>query len=331
MKRNLILSLSLLLVIALGWFMFPTFLWAQDYPDVDGTYWHARTRIYLYTTDGDRMMTIRGVGVWFDEQDDSVVSGEIDVYEASTVRGSRIYGGTGVITGRNNAVSLREGLNTITVTTFGTHSIYLPPGVEATATSGTATVTGSPLALEPGTSDVPTTGNGTFTVFTSLIYTTVGEFVGVVGEGLGARFQLVGTTVYATVTSGTGTVTGSPVKALPASTTVTISAPGTFTVALPYGMHAIATSGTATLVGSPVTLTPGEDNVLDTGATTGTVVIGMQVGTAFNVSGRFYRNRFTGDVRYLKGRVDGFVVLDPGEWEVLIYNKPFRAKYVPGD
>ena len=331
-QRIIRLQILGVLLVAMMTLLVPSIVYAQAYPDVELDYYHGRQIVRIYDMDGNLIQYARGIGIYFATQDDSIVTGEVDLYEASTARGSRLNGGTGVITGRFNRVGLAEGTNTITVSTFGTHSIYLPPGVEAVATSGTATVNGSPLSLDSGTTPVTTTGNGDFTILVSLSYVTIGDFQGVIGEGRAARFQLIGTTFAASATDGTytATLTGDPVTFHPPGTVLDISSAGTFGVTIPHGIVAEATSGTATLVGSPVTLTPGDTTVLDTGVTTGTVTITMTVATGYNIAGFFRYNR-AGDITYLRGRIDGFVVLDPETWTTLVFNAPFKAAYEPGD
>lgn len=324
------LKLQILAVFLLAVLLLPAApVFAQETPDVEFNYYHSRGGIPVYNMNGGMEQYFRGFGIWFSDQEGAYVQGEVDIYEASSVRGSVVYGGTGTITGRFNRVGLREGLNTITVTAFGTHTIVLPEGVEAVATSGTATVTGSPLELDSGTNDIPTTGNGDFTIWVELSYQTIGNFMGYIGEGSRARFQLIGTTFVGEAEDGgayTATLTGSPVALRPPGELLNISAPGTFGVTIPYGIEGVAESGTATLVGSPVTLDMGDTTVLDTGVTTGTVIINMSVLVGFNVSGTFRINR-EGFVTQMRGRVDGFYI--PGG-DVYLFNRSFRARYVEG-
>jgi hypothetical protein len=74
-----------------------------------------------------------------------------------------------------------------------------------------------------------------------------------------------------TVTSGTGTVTGSPVTLTEGENTITVSATGTFIVELSNGTYGTATDGTGTVTGSPVDLSPGTNTV--TATATGTVIV----------------------------------------------------------
>lgn len=78
----------------------------------------------------------------------------------------------------------------------------------ATATSGTATVAGSPVTLVSG-NNVINTGATTGTIILTLAGWTFG-----------------------TVTNGTGVVTGSPVTITPGTNTLTVTGAGTFTVAV---------------------------------------------------------------------------------------------------
>jgi hypothetical protein len=80
--------------------------------------------------------------------------------------------GTGVATG--SPITLYYGANTITITTAGTFTVSLLPGVGGTATHGTATLTGSPVTLTMGgTTTLTTTGTGTIIV--SLTYDPASE------------------------------------------------------------------------------------------------------------------------------------------------------------
>lgn len=323
---SLAMALVAILVMAL-----PAPVFAQDYPDVEDYYYVSNRAVSVYDMDGTRVAVYRGFGVLFSEQTDNVVSGYLDLYDVASIRGTYVLDGDGDIT--LNTRRLLEGDNTITVTTFGNHQIVLPTGVEAVATSGTATVTGSPLALaEGGTRTIPTTGNGDFTLTITRTYTCIGEFAGVIGEGNKPRFQLIGTQIYATATENTATVTGSPVKCIPASTVIDISGAGTVDIAVPYGMEGTATSGTATISGSPVSLPGGETTQIDSGATTGTVTIGLQLSVGFSLSGCFGVNR-AGAVVYMKGRVDGFLITDHEEWTTYMVNQAFKAPLGtrPGD
>lgn len=69
------------------------------------------------------------------------------------------------------------------------------------------------------------------------------------------------TTFGATMTNGTGSVTGSPITFSEGNTTVVVTAAGTFTLFLENGTTGTITSGTGTVTGSPVTLVAGTSTV----------------------------------------------------------------------
>lgn len=74
-----------------------------------------------------------------------------------------------------------------------------------------------------------------------------------------------------TVTSGTGTVSGSPVTLTEGSNTINVTATGTFVVELSNGTVGTATNNTGTITGSPVYLVSGTNMITATG--TGTVTV----------------------------------------------------------
>ena len=300
----------------------PAPAFAQNWPDTTDVYLTSREAYRVYDMDGVLVATYRGLGIAFTSQADNVVEGEIDLYTVGSIYGTYVLDGTGNVTLPRRII---EGDNTIQVVTFGTHQIILPTGVEGIATSGTATVTGSPLALaQGGTRDIPTTGPGSFILTIQRVYTTIGTFSGVIGEGAKPRLQVVGTQIYATATEDGATVTGSPVKCIPATTTLDVSAAGTIDIEVPYGMVGTATSGTATVTNSPVTLPGGATTEITTGVTTGTVTIGLQVAVGYNISGYFGID-LAGDIAWFRGRFDGFIITDQVNWTTYMINRTIKA------
>lgn len=321
-----LLGIAAVLVAILAMSM-PTAALAATYPTLNGRTYYGTGSYDVYDMNGARQAIYRGLGLVFSSQASEVVGGTVRLYTVSTIRGTYLTGGTATIV----PISLAEGNNTVLVYASGDLSLVLPAGVSAVATSGSAAVTGSPLTLAAGgTRTIPTTTGGVFTLAVSRTYTTLGTFSGVVGENTVTkpRFQLVGTQAYATATQGTATLTGSPVKCLPASTTLDVTGAGTIAMAVPYGMAGTATSGTATIAGSPVTLPAGATTNIDTGATTGSVTIAMRTIAAYNISGRISMAG-DGSVTYLKGRFDGFVITDNVNWTVYQTNEAISLKYVP--
>ncbi len=102
------------------------------------------------------------------------------------------------------------------------------------------------------------------------------------------------TEMSAIMTDGTGTVTGSPIDLALGSNTVTVTAPGTFTIELRRGTTGTMTDGTGTVTGSPVELVPGTNTVTVTVAGTFTIDIEFSdlttskenevLGTAFDLT-----------------------------------------------
>jgi len=84
-----------------------------------------------------------------------------------------LLNGTGIASGAP-VVLLTPGNNTITVTQAGTFTITLPTGVTGTATSGTATITGSPQSLVGGLNTITAEGTGNFTVSVPIIVSKEG-------------------------------------------------------------------------------------------------------------------------------------------------------------
>ncbi|MBI4288416.1 MAG: S8 family serine peptidase, partial [Chloroflexi bacterium] len=83
--------------------------------------------------------------------------------------GISLANGTGVATGAPMLLtfpfdSTLNASHAVQVTTPGTFNLTLPPGTSGTATSGTATLTGSPVALAAGVNTVTTVTAGTFVV-----------------------------------------------------------------------------------------------------------------------------------------------------------------------
>lgn len=113
----------------------------------------------------------------------------------------------------------------------------VPEGVEvdystafsATAASGTATVTGSPVTLTRGTTTITVTGTGT-------VVLTLGSYV------------------TGNISDNTGTLSSSPLDLRPGTNTATVSVAGTFDVALT--VDDLASSANATVSGTGLDVEP---------------------------------------------------------------------------
>lgn len=127
----------------------------------------------------------------------------LDIIEA-TALGNKL-----TTTGAEYFTNVIPGLRTIALTAFSSGEYSpLDPDIdyalefEATVTSGTATITGSPVTL--------TEGENTITA------TTTGTFIAELGRG-----------TIGTVTNGTGVITGSPVDLVSGTNTITVTSTGT--------------------------------------------------------------------------------------------------------
>jgi hypothetical protein len=89
----------------------------------------------------------------------------------------------------------------------------------------------------------------------------------------------------AVVTNGTGTVVGSPVTIAPSgsstnvTTTINVTAIGTFTLTLGVGTVGTVTSGTGSVTGSPVTCMSGTNTLTVPAGGTGTLTVNVYIST----------------------------------------------------
>jgi hypothetical protein len=324
MKKRLLMALLSLALI--GVMFLPSVTWAQVYPDMEGVYM-CKSNLRLYTMNNAAVYPrFRYIGISITDQTDGTISvGELIGYETNTVRGNILRNILGVVTGA--PLRLVLGANTVPVATVGTISIYLPAGVEGVAASGTTTVTASPLTLPADTTTTVTTTGiaGNITITLNLVEYVAGTLVGTVGEGNGARFTLIGTSVVAILANGTGIATGSPVRCIPASTTITVTQQGNFTVTLPEGNIGTATSGTCTVTNSPLPLVAGANVVAITG--TGNFTVELSAYSGYILNGRVFLDN-TGDVSHISGRITGFFIFEPAdEWILLNYTNTFRGNW----
>lgn len=81
------------------------------------------------------------------------------------------------------------------------------------------------------------------------------------------------TTFGATMTDGTGTVTGSPITLVAGANTVTVTVVGTFTLDLLTGTVGTVADGTGTVTGSPVDVVAGQNTVTVPVAGEGTLIV----------------------------------------------------------
>jgi len=81
------------------------------------------------------------------------------------------------------------------------------------------------------------------------------------------------TSFGATMTDGTGTVTGSPITLVEGANTVTVTVAGTFTLDLLTGTVGTVADGIGTVTGSPVDVVAGANTVTVPGGGTGTLIV----------------------------------------------------------
>ena len=157
------------------------------------------------------------VKINIDSHQGTAITGEIYLYRTSTAAGAKITNGTG----KSKNALLTIGAKTITVTTAGTFHVIMPKGVSATAASGTATVTSSPVSCgENATTDITVTGTGTITVTCALVQTNpTATLAGVIGTGTHPRISIIISqastymggsivgTLYTKTVNGTTTIT----------------------------------------------------------------------------------------------------------------------------
>jgi hypothetical protein len=302
--------------------MLPINAGAQAYPDVIG-YYYGKANLRVIDMQGDTIARFPYIGIMIGDQTDNAFVADdcyIDLYYTGNSRGCTIANGTGVC----NRIRLLIGSNTVTVTDDGTFTVTLATGVTGTATTGTSTVAGSPQTLVVGENTVTTTGEGTFTLALALDPITIGTLAGVVGDGSKARIQAIGTSIIGSLADGTGTATGAPITLLPGNTVITVTVQGTFTATLPYGCIGTATSGTCTVTNSPLDLVAGDNTITITG--TGDFTINLQVTTGYTLSGRIRFDK-EGDVHSIKGRLEGFIVLDNDPWTVLTFGNNYNCRW----
>jgi len=322
-----------LLLVSLLAILVPSFIYAlpeePGNPDVEGWYL-CKANIVLTNMDNVRVTPVyKYIGLLLNDQTEEAVTGELQFYLTNTAKGSTLANSTGVATG--SPVKLALGTNTITDTTYGDFILHLPVGLTAIVTSGTTTVGSSPKSCTAGDTTIVTSGStGNFTVAVSLDYVTVGDLIGVVGEGYHPRIQLLGTSISGSCTDNGGNATGSPVTCLPASTTITVTKAGTFDIAIPHGVVATATSGSGvTITQSPKTCVAGETTTV-TATGTGTFTVEMRILSGYVISGRVSLNS-EGDVVSISGNIEGFYIADNQTWNILSYSRKFSGRFTTLD
>jgi len=178
-----------------------------------------------WTTDGARTSTFPNEGS-YELTCDSGENAVKTISWSTAYRSKTIYvtaAAMPMVTGGTGTLTIADGVDTTVATaTFTAGS--------GTATTGTAAVTGSPLALVPGANTVTLGGAGTFTV-------------------------LLPVNVKATAASGTATLTGSPVSCHEGTTTLMVAGAGNVTVTVSNTWRGISAAHTLNASATQLTIT----------------------------------------------------------------------------
>ena len=120
-----------------------------------------------------------------------------------------IVGNSGTIAAANSPlISSGNGYNnTVTISTIGTFSIYLPDGTTGTATTAGLTVDNSPVSLTTGLNSIAVSGAGTPKTITIRLTSAIsGRYVHVINDSINLKSFRVAASYY-DATSGMGTAT----------------------------------------------------------------------------------------------------------------------------
>lgn len=298
-RKLLIMAVSIAVVLAIA---IPLAVLAQTgHPDLEGFYF-AEIPTRGYDLDGVAVIgEYRYVGLLIDDVSEAgVVTGYAWGFNATSVRGAKVRGGTSTYTATIDRWWNRQKLdyldNTVNVTAEGTLGVYIPRWCVGQAFDGLeGVVEGSPVDLIEGWNSLNVTTAGDIDVWVWMDFEVdpFAEVFGLVGEGARPRFVLFVTNIVTDVDDTADDVLvgieTARVIAPGATYVVADQADGDLTIDMPYG-----TIGTVTAVGctvdgeSSVTLDEGENvlAILDEGESGGTLTI--EVTTLFTIqwSGR---------------------------------------------
>jgi hypothetical protein len=336
-KRSLLISLlCVVVVVAIA---VPVLAYAPV--DVEGFYM-AKAPRSVYDTNGVRYTFSQTYwpyfGFWL-EQTDEVLTGYLFGFNATSVNGCRVTGGSytyNATMSPKNSKALSYGVTNITVTATGTLGVYLATGCLAVATNGTGTIVGSPVSCSPGRTTLNVTGAGNITVYTWMDYTFLGDLAGTAGS---SRLVLAGPDLKTELDANTATIAG--VTGVLPDDTVSFTAPGwvfsvtdngTAYVDVPTGSLGLA-EGTSLLIngGANETLEAGRTISLNLTDAPGTLTITLQTDRIFSASAKVYTS-FWSSHRILSGSFGGFLVLDDDPWTAAMLDMQLTAaemSYIP--
>lgn len=299
---------------------------------VQGFYF-IKAPVHLYDTDGvayDFEFPYFGLSI---DQTDEVLTGYLFGFNASTVHGSKVRGGTATYTGTmdDNLQDLEFGAVNLTVTSSnGTLGLYLKTGCLATVINSTGAISGSPKGCVPGWNTLNVTANGTLWVYTYIDYTFLGDVAGTVGS---SRLVLVGPDLVTDFDAGNSAIAGvtgvypdDECRVVAPGAIFSVTGNGTATIELPTGSSGLA-EGTSLTVngGANETLTAGRAIELVLSDAPGTLTITITSDRAFQLSAKVGRSLWTRRTALSSGRMEGFLILDNNPWNAKVLSVGFAC------
>jgi len=325
-KKILLAVIALVAILAIA---IPVF--AQEPTDLTGFYM-AKLPTRIYSMDGDRVtynFSYYGLDL---TSTNETVSGYIYGFNASSVTGCKVLAGTDTYnaTLSDNTVSLTFGtVNVPATSSSGLIGVYIKSGCDGTATNGTGSITGSPVALAPGWNSLNVTGNGTISLFTWMPYEVIATIDGISGEGSSSYFLLAGTSFVTGFDDGTANITGvtglaGEASIIPPGFNFTVVGNGDVIIDMEPGNYGTATGESLTVDGeASVDLEVGV-NTLTLAGQPGNLVVEVSTFIAYQFNGK-YKNPWWG-ADYLGGILTGFIVTSNDPWDAnIFYNTAVHA------
>lgn len=301
LRRNLMFMLLSAMIASLA--VIPLVASAQTIPDLEGFYF---ARIDHTTTDIDGVaVTVPwkylGVVVRDVSNTTGVVVGYLEGYNVTSIRGTKVQGGTlaynATINSWRNRQSLNDVLSTVNVTAAGTLGVYVPAYCMGEADDGDTGVLNATTDLVPGWNTLNVTTAGDIVVM--VIPTPYGgleplaDLFGLVGEGSYARFTLYATDITTEVddTEADVLVGVSEATVIMGTTTFVVDqeADGNITITMPYGTTGYVNATDCTVdAQASVVLDSGDNEIVvaDNDTDGGTIDVTVITLVTFQWSGR---------------------------------------------
>jgi hypothetical protein len=304
---------------------------ASTHVDVEGFYIF-KAPTHVYDTNGVTYdFDYPYFGLFLSQRDEALV-GQLFGFNASSVSGSKVRGGTSTYNATlspRNSQSLTPGGNSINITGAGTLGISLKEGCLGTITDGTCTIEGSPVSLGAGWNALNVTGAGNASVYVWMDYTLLAEVVGTVGS---SRFVIVGPDLASDFDAGNSTVAGvtgiypdDECRVIAPGAIFSVTGNGTATIVLPTGSLGLAEGTSLTINGAAnETLTSGRTETLTLTEAPGTLTITIETDRAFQMAGKAGTSFWSGATK-LSGRFEGFLVLSNDPWNAKILDYSFSG------